>query len=200
MSALIRFGLGFCVVQRTGVVKCAGAAGHGGLCNRIRTPAWQTDCPAGSRAEGCADLGGRAVKTAAIGKLSPYWPRHNQTESLDCTPELIHAGRRLIRGHLGRFGLFYISLSSRRAAGVWNIPKGFPRPVGAVVNRSLVFHRFHQCRHFREPSWPARILPVLDIVTRNAICAGCTPAPETHRCGCARLLYRDSQPRIPPPV
>jgi len=67
--------------------------------------------------------------------------------ALDCTPELRHAGRRLIRGHLGRFVFIYISLSSRRAAGVWNIPKGFPRPVGAVVNRSLVFHRFHQCRH-----------------------------------------------------
>jgi hypothetical protein len=121
-------------------------------------------------------------------------------DRLDCTPELRHAGRRLIRGHLGRFVFIYISLSSRRAAGVWNIPKGFPRPVGAVVNRSLVFHRFHQCRHFREPSWPARILPVLDIVTQNAICAGYTPAPETRRCGFARLLDRDSQPRIPPPV
>ena len=47
-------------------------AGHGGLRNRIRTPAWQTDCPSGSKAEGCADLGGRAVKTPAIGKLSSY--------------------------------------------------------------------------------------------------------------------------------
>jgi hypothetical protein len=29
---------------------------------------------------------------------------------------------------------------------------------------------------------------VLDIVTQNAICAGYTPAPETRRCGFARLL------------
>jgi hypothetical protein len=30
------------------------------------------DCPWGPRAEGCFDFAGRAVKAAAIGKLSPY--------------------------------------------------------------------------------------------------------------------------------
>ena len=31
--------------------------------------------------------------------------------------------------------------------GSVEILEGFPRPVGAVVNLPLVFHRFHQCRH-----------------------------------------------------
>jgi hypothetical protein len=64
-------------------------------------------------------------------------------DGVDCTPELRHAGRRLI-GDTSACFCFVSLISSRRAAGVWNIPKGFPRPVGAVVNRSLVFHRFHQ--------------------------------------------------------
>jgi hypothetical protein len=37
-----------------------------------------------------------------------------------------------------------------------------------VVNLPLVFHRFHQRRHFRGLRWPARTLPVLDIVARSA--------------------------------
>jgi hypothetical protein len=44
-------------------------AGHGGVRNRTRTSAWQTDCPSGSRAEGRGDPGGGTAEFAAIGKL-----------------------------------------------------------------------------------------------------------------------------------
>ncbi len=71
------------------------------------------------------------------------------------------------------------------------ILKGFPRPVGAVVNLHLVFHRFHQRRHFLWLRWPAQTLLVSDIVTRNAASAGYTPAPRTHRFDCVRLLDPD---------
>ena len=52
---------------------CRGSsAGHGGLRDRTRTSAWQTDCPSGSRAKGRGHPGERAAQSAAIGKLSPY--------------------------------------------------------------------------------------------------------------------------------
>ena len=120
------------------------------------------------------------------------------SESLHCTPELRHAGRQLMGDTSARFRFVSDKQSSSR--GSVGIPEGFPRPVGAVVNRSLVYHRFHQCRHFREPSWPARILPVLDIVTQSAAFAGCTPVPGTHRFDCVRLLDPDSRLRVPPPL
>ena len=44
-------------------------AGHGGVRNRTRTSAWQTDCPSGSRAEGRGVDGGTA-EFAALRKLS----------------------------------------------------------------------------------------------------------------------------------
>ena len=62
--------------------------------------------------------------------------------------------------------------------GSVEILEGFPRPVGAVVNLPLVFHRFHQCRHSSWLCWPARTLPVSDIVAQNAAFAGYMSAPE----------------------
>ena len=62
----------------------------------------------------------------------------NPSEYVCCTPELRHAGRRLIRGHLGRFCLFLYMSKQSPGRGSVEIPKGFPRPVGAVGNRSLV--------------------------------------------------------------
>src|ERR1700733_8280646 len=57
-------------------------------------------------------------------------------------------------------GLWFVIGWQPPCRGSVVIPKGFPRPVGTVVNRSLVFHRFHQRRHFRGPGCFARILPV----------------------------------------
>jgi hypothetical protein len=68
---------------------------------------------------------------------------------LDCTPKLRHAGSRLIGDTSAGFCLFLFMYNQPPCRGSVGIPKGFPRPVGAVVNRSLVFHRFHQRRHFR---------------------------------------------------
>src|SRR5579871_1890440 len=78
------------------------------------------------------------------------------------------------------------------------IPKGFPRPVGAVVNRSLVFHRFHQCRHFRELRKLARTPLVLGIVTPNAAVDSYKPAPGTHRYDREHLPDLDTRFRKPP--
>src|SRR5271163_2661258 len=84
--------------------------------------------------------------------------------------------------------------------GSVGIPKGFPRPVGAVVNLLLVFHRFHQCRHFLWLCWPAQTLPVLDILAQNAAFAGYMSAPGTLRFDCVHLLGPDSQSHTLPPL
>ena len=44
------------------------------------------------------------------------------------------------------FRSYFIEKQSPRRGSV-EILEGFPRPVGAVVNLHLVFHRFHQRRH-----------------------------------------------------
>src|ERR1700735_4776359 len=48
--------------------------------------------------------------------------------------------------HFSVFGSYFIENPSPRRGSV-EILEGFPRPVGAVVNLHLVFHRFHQRRH-----------------------------------------------------
>ena len=65
---------------------------------------------------------------------------------LHCTPELRHAGRQLMGDTSARFRFVSDKQSSSR--GSVGIPEGFPRPVEAVGNLLLVFHRFHQRRHF----------------------------------------------------
>src|SRR5271154_7079938 len=116
---------------------------------------------------------------------------------MEGNPKLRTAGREFNWLHIGPFCFVIYKPSSSR--GSVEILEGFPRPVGAVVNQLLVFHRFHQRRHFPWLCWPARTLPVLDIVARNAASAGYMSAPGTHRFDCARLLDPDSQPRTPPP-
>ena len=80
------------------------------------------------------------------------------------------------------------------------ILEGFPRPVGAVGNLPLVFHRFHQRRHFLELRSPAQTLPVSDNVMLNAAFAGYMLAPRTRRCDCVRLLDLGSPFRSKRPV
>src|SRR5580704_5072477 len=84
--------------------------------------------------------------------------------------------------------------------GSVEILEGFPRPVGAVVNLLLVFHRFHQRRHSQWLCSPARTLPVLDIVAQNAAFGGYMSAPGTLRFDCGRLLDPDSQSHTLPPL
>ena len=67
-------------------------------------------------------------------------------DRLQCTPKLRQTGLRLIGDTSARFRLDLL-MSSRSSRGSVEILEGFPRPVGAVVNLLLVFHRFHQCRH-----------------------------------------------------
>jgi hypothetical protein len=66
---------------------------------------------------------------------------------LDCTPKLRHAGRQL-NGDTSAYFRF-VSDKQSSSRGSVGIPEGFPRPVEAVGNLLLVFHRFHQRRHFR---------------------------------------------------
>ena len=54
----------------------------------LETPARQTDCPPGPREEGNGDPGRRAVEIAAIGKLSPHYPRKLPTRN-----EFMESGR-----------------------------------------------------------------------------------------------------------
>jgi hypothetical protein len=46
-------------------------------------------------------------------------------------------------------GFRFVSDKQSSSRGSVGIPEGFPRPVEAVGNLLLVFHRFHQRRHFR---------------------------------------------------
>src|ERR1700735_3782928 len=60
---------------------------------------------------------------------------------------------------------------------------GFPRPVETVVNRSVVFSRFHQRRHSFPLGRGARTPPVFDNPGRSAAASGCIPLPGTLGCG-----------------
>jgi hypothetical protein len=69
------------------------------------------------------------------------------TSRLHCTPELRQAGRQLMGDTSACF--HFVSDKQSSSRGSVGIPEGFPRPVEAVGNLLLVFHRFHQRRHFR---------------------------------------------------
>jgi len=79
----------------------------------------------------------------------------------------------------------FIDKQSQSRGGV-EILEGFPRPVGAVVNPSLVFHRFHQRRHFLWLRWPARTLPL------RGRCSPHYAWATIHQIDCSVSYYRDS--------
>jgi hypothetical protein len=95
------------------------------------------------------------------------------------TPKLRHA----VSGNWGHFSVYRCHFIDKQSPsrGSVEILKGFPRPVGAVGNLPLVFHRSHQRRHFLRPRFPAQTLPVSDNVMLNAAFAGYMLAPRTRR-------------------